>query len=223
MSWQDVADKTKNQNNSGNKTNYVKLEQGVTRLRIRDEEPVSRWVHWIPQANGGKGLSVTCIGKGCPVCREMFEDKKAKRKTKYSSRKQHAINVLTRSFTNPAGVSTTINEPQVLDSGNQVFDGLLVVMKQMGDLRNYDVMITKQGESFGEIKYTVLPTFPPSELTEAEKALPVVDLNTMVAPLTAEQIEMLMQGAMMEAVLGANTENATDNSAQGLQVDFTQS
>jgi hypothetical protein len=45
----------------------------------------------------------------------------------------------------------------------------------------------------------------------------------MVAPLTAEQIEMLMQGAMMEAVLGANTENATDNSAQGLQVDFTQS
>lgn len=209
MSWNDVGSNVKqNNNNEGKKTVYVTLPVGSTKLRIVDEEPESRWTHWIPQANGGKGLSVRCIGKGCPVCTAIKADKAANRKTKYSSTKSHAINVIDRAD----------GEVKVLDKGNSIFNQLLVLMGQMGDLRNYDVTITRTGESFGSISYMVTPVFPPSELTEEEKAKVEAnrfDLKEITKAFTAEQIVQLMSGATLDEVV-KNDEEVVDE-----PVDFT--
>jgi hypothetical protein len=228
MPWNEVGNK--GNNNQSEKTEFVQFPSaGTIKGRILDDEPVSRWKHWIPMANGGKGLSVTCIGKGCPVCAKIAEAKKTKAKSPFGSTKSHMINFLAKSFT-PAGSQTpqAINKVQILDKGNKVFEGLLTVMQQMGDLKNYDVTITQTGEGFGNINYTVLPTFPPVVLSPEEAALPKYDIAEITKPLTAEQIEQLMNGATMEQVIGTN-EETTEQPAQpnqsvqlGGQVNFSQ-
>jgi hypothetical protein len=229
--WNDVLNK--GSNNSGEqKTEFVQFPSaGTVQLRILDDEPISRWKHWMPMANAGKGLSVTCIGKGCPVCAKIAEAKKTKAKTPFGSTKSHMLNVLTRSFT-PQGSQTpqAINKVQILDKGNKVFEGLLTIMQQMGDLKNYDVKIVQTGEGFGNINYTILPTFPPAPLTPEEAALQRYDISEITKPLTAEQITQLMNGATMEQVMGTeeatqpqNDQPQTNPSVQlGGQVSFNQ-
>jgi hypothetical protein len=85
-----------------------------------------------------------------------------------------------------------------------VFEGLLTIMQQMGDLKNYDVTITQTGEGFGNINYTILPTFPPVALTPEEASLPRYDISDISKALTVEQIEKLMAGATMEQILGTD-------------------
>jgi hypothetical protein len=223
MSWQTIREKGGNSSEGGKQT-YVKFPIGTVQGRVMDDEPVSRWTHWIPQANGGKGISVTCIEKGCPICAAIKADKEAKRKSMYTSSKSHAINFYTRSI-KENGVVTPINEMQVLDKGNQIFEGLLAILEQYGDLKSLDVMITRTGKDKNEVKYTVLPVFPPTPLTDAEKALEKIDLNELTKALTAEQIKMYMQGKTTDEIIGnaAEVPKATSaNPTENLSVDFTQ-
>lgn len=208
MAWLDVN----NNGNGGSSTEvkYVKFPVGKTKLRVLDAEPYSRWTHWIKAANAGKGMSVDCIGKGCPVCRAIVEDKKAKREKRYSSSKSHAINVLVKDQ-----LGTAVNEVQILDKGNSIFGMMADIMSESGDLRGYDLTITRRGESLGEISYTVLPVYPPTPLTDSEKALEKVDIKEMRKPLTAEQIEVLMAGGSL-----APKEESSD-SAGDINIDFT--
>jgi hypothetical protein len=225
MSWTDIEAKGKPEGEGGgSKIEYVSFPPNTTtRGRVLDAEPKSRWVHWIPQACKGKGTSVNCIGKGCPVCAEMAADKKAGNKTKYSSSKSHAINFLTRSVAPiGGGASEVVNRVQILDKGNKVFEGLLGCMRQLGDLRNYDVTITRTGKDKGDTKYNVLPTFPPVALTDEEKALTLYNLDEISKDLTADQIKMFMNGATYEEVFKKDdAAPAADSGAAGLAVDFT--
>ncbi len=209
MAWSDVNTNSGSNSNQGQEVKYAKLKEGSNKGRILDEQPFSRWTHWIPQANGGKGCSVDCIGNDCPVCKAIKEDKKANRKTKYSKRKTHAINWLNRDT----------GEVEVLDKGNKVFAGLLVLLQQMGDLRNYDVNIVKTGEGFNT-DYQVLPVFPPVPLTEAEKNLEKYSVEVMKKEFTKEQIEKLMQGALLDSINEDSESSDFDNS--NAQVDFSQ-
>jgi hypothetical protein len=210
MSWNEVKNNTSNGSSSGDKMEFIKVAVGTTvRMRVIDEAPESRWVHRIPQAQGGKGISVTCIGKGCPICADIAAAKKTKAKSKYNSQKKHTLNVIDRET----------NTVKVLDQGNKVFTGLLTVMEQMGDLRNYDVTITKQSENSDPV---VLPKYPPVPLTDAEKALPRYDLKEITKPYSAEQILAFMDGKTKEevaALANGNTPTTSDNS--NMSVDFT--
>lgn len=210
--WNEVGKASKDNSAGGEKIEFVSFpSSGTVRLRILDKEPISRWKHWIQAANAGKGLSVTCIGKGCPVCAKIAEAKKTKAKSPYNSTKSHMLNTLVRGFT-PAGSQAlqAINKIQILDKGNKVFEGLLTIMQQMGDLTNYDVTITQTGEDFNTINYTVLPTFPQVALTPEEVALEKYDIAEITKPLTAEQITQFINGATSEQVYGV-PETAQEN------------
>ncbi len=214
MAWNDVG-QSEGSGGSGNKVNYAKLKTGVNTGRILDDHPESRWTHWIPQANGGRGLSVDCLGTStCPVCAAMAEDKTANRKARYTSRKQHAINWLNRET----------GEVEILEQGQKVFGGLKILLEQMGDLRNYDVKIVRTGETFNNIDYNVLPVFPPTPLTDAEKGMEKYEADVLKKSFTAEQIEQFLAGATMDDVFGegdaANGAGASTDS-NGLTVDFT--
>jgi hypothetical protein len=210
--WNDVGSSNNSNNSGADKIEFVQFpSSGTVRLRVLDDQPVSRWKHWIQAANAGKGLSVTCIGKGCPICAKLAEAKKTKAKTPYNSSRSHMLNTLVRSFT-PAGTQAPqpINKVQILDKGNKPFEGLLTIMQQMGDLKNYDVTITQTGEGFNNITYTVLPTFPQIPLTAEELALPKYDIAEITKPLTVEQITQFMEGATSEQVFGT-TEDGQSN------------
>jgi len=225
MSWEDVKSSAAGNSNStsGGGINYLKLETGANQIRVIGDQPYSRWHHWIPEANGGRGLGVDCLGKECPVCKKMAEDKRNKVKTKYSSRKIHSISVIHRK---PDGSS----ELALLEQGNKIFSGLLVLMEQMGDLKNYDVKIIKTGQTFNEIDYNVLPVFPPAPLTEQEAQIEPYTDEQIKKVFTKEQIVALMGGATLEQVLNPSDETtATPNETSANQppseaadVDFTQ-
>ena len=216
ISWNDI--KSNQSGGSGgsdaNKVNYVKLDVGTNQLRIIGDEPYSRWTHWIPQANDGKGFGVDCIGKDCPICVILASDKKNKIKSKYSSRKTHAINVLTKK-------PGTTPEVAILDAGNKIFNGLLVLMEQMGDLKNYDVKIIKSGTTVTDTDYNVLPTFPPVMLTDTEKAMSQFTLEQIKKIFTKEQIELLISGAKLDVVFGNGIDDILPEATGTAQVDFT--
>jgi hypothetical protein len=206
MAWLDLEKNDRaNSGEGAKKVDYVKLTAGETvKLRILDEQPESRWVHWVQSANKGKGLGIKCPGKGCPMCADMAEKRKTKTPQKYSCTKSHALNVLNRNT----------GKVEILDKGNKIFEQLLNMLKQMGDLRNYDITITttKTGSEATNVNYSVLPTFPPTPLTEAEKAMEKYDLKELTKGFTIEQIGKLLNGATIEEV------TKDDNSP----VDFTQ-
>lgn len=194
MSWLELKNTESANSNrpQGDKPNYIKFPVGTTPIRVIDEEPLSRWTHWIPQANGGKGLSVTCIGKqGCPVCQAMAADKAANIKTRYSARKLHAINVIDKRD----------GKVGIVDQSNKFFESLLTIMEQMGDLRNYDVSVTRKGTGFNDTEYTILPKFPPTPMTSSEMELQKYNLEEIYAPFTASEIVRFMNGATIEEVV----------------------
>ena len=83
MSWDDVnrtAGSTKD-------INYTKFSEGNTVIRIIDDEPYSFWSHWMMKHNKG----VTCLGKDCPICSVIAQQKANKETPTYSSTQRHVI------------------------------------------------------------------------------------------------------------------------------------
>lgn len=203
MAWNDIGNENnKSEGASKFENAFLKLGSGKNRIRVVQGEPFSRWVHWIPQANGGKGLSVNCPGKGCPICKDIAENRKNKTKSKYSARKSHAINVINKKDGEP-------KEIKILDKGNGVFSKLKVLMDNMGDLQTYDVDIIMTGKDFSDIEYNVLPVFPQTELTGEEKDLStnLYDLKEAFPMYSISEVEMFMNGATVEEVFKLREEN----------------
>ena len=55
MSTWDLAMKSENLREGKGETNYVKFVEGNNQMRILDKEPKAVWVHWLANANNGKG------------------------------------------------------------------------------------------------------------------------------------------------------------------------
>ena len=47
--------------NNNNKTEFTKLQNGITELRFLDAEPFVRWAHWIAQAKRSISLKALLI------------------------------------------------------------------------------------------------------------------------------------------------------------------
>ena len=184
MAWNEVAN-TKSESQS--EVEFKTLSEGTHAVRILDDEPLTRWTHWLPSANAGKGCSVTCIGKNCPVCELIKQAKKDKVKTSLSSRKTHAINVLDRED----------GKVKLIDKGNGLFDALIgvreMLMDDVGDITNYDVKIKVTGTGM-DTSYVAIP-MTAKPLTAEEKALELYNKEEIFKIFTAEQIVKLMAGA----------------------------
>lgn len=177
-------------NGNGSEVEFVKIQKGTTKLRVMDKEPVVMWKHWIQNANNGKGMSAICLGKAnCPVCKANAEAEKAGLKKKYSVSQSFAVNALIE--------IDGEKKVQILEKGKTLFKALHVIMSQMGDLKNYEVNITRTGDKMQDITYTAIPQFPPVALTQEEDtkySAMCINLNEYYTPLTATEIETLMNG-----------------------------
>lgn len=228
MSW---ADTETNNNTEKKEIEYLKFEEGVTVLRILDEEPLSRWTHWIKEANGGKGVGIYCTNdKTCPICKVNAQEKKEGLKPSertYRTSMSHSINVLVKTVN-----GKEVNKVMVLEKGNGLFGQLHSQMAMLSasglspDLRLVDLIINKTGTGLNT-KYTVMPNMRKIySLDDSEMKLEKYDLEQLKPALTAEQITDLMGGANFNDVIGTNndTENevASSDTNADIDIDFTQ-
>lgn len=200
MGWNDLLN-TQTQQGNKEEVKYTKLNVGITKLRILDDEPYTRYTHWIQSANAGKGSGVDCIGRDCPVCAEIRKAKSQGAKSKYSNTRSNAINVY----------NYNTGEVEILDKGMKIFQAIATIASQMGDPKNYDINITRTGEGFGNITYNVLPVFPPTEMSDEVKAKAEnkYNIREIRKPLNMTQVQMLIDGKSIADV--TKTEDTQDN------------
>ena len=206
ISWKEV---TEQNNGTGDKKelNYVKLSVGHNPMRILDDEPISFWSHWIQAANGGKGMSLMCIGKDCPGCDSIKYDKINKIQTKNKTSRKHAINVWNRKT----------KRVEILEKGKTIFESLAIYLDSMGDLKDYDIDIVQTGEGFGNVKYTVMPIMKSESLPDEAKD--VYDLSEIYKPMSKEMMILIMNGKTIDE---ARKELGLDDDVVDInEVDFT--
>lgn len=238
--WADVTNEN-NQDKSASEVKYVKLPEGRVKMRVLDDEPKSRWRHFINGngCNNGKGIGVNCIGKGCPVCAENKKAKAATGKNKYNTSMSHLINVLVIEIQEVGKPAKQVNEVMLLDKGNTIFSSMADLISQGCNLKERSIIITKKGKKFNEITYTVNPTLNEESLTpeqieiakdtydlfEVDKNLSIEDLNTLLAGGTLSPTNVTVQdnpNAGTHEPLQNGFQNKSNESNESISVDFTE-
>lgn len=217
--WDDIAN---DKSSDGNKDSmdYTKFPEGSTIIRVLDKEPYTRWTHWVQQANGGKGLGVTCIGKGCPICELISIAKANKEKPKYTSRKVHSMRIINR----------TTEKVEINEQGKTFYENLKNIMDEVGDVRAYDIKVIRKGTGINDTSYTLLPmkatgsfdmvndkyVFKDFATEDKEKFDDTFSFTDLYNPPTQEQVLAILEGKPLNEIF--TSENKTD---EDIEVDFT--
>lgn len=190
---------------------FIKLEEGITQVRIIGG-PVRRWSHWINSLN----RSYTCGGKDCPVCEINKAEREISGKNKHGNQKRYIVKAIDRED----GVL------KVLEGSQALFDNLLMMQSEVGNLDTYDVKINRKGKkmdtTWGVIPQQVTP------LTEEELAMieeSPIDMDYFLEAPTKEQWLDLLDGKDPSEVFGKSEEDDEENEEvdeeEDVDVDFT--
>jgi hypothetical protein len=184
MSWE--LDDKKQQ---GEKVDFVKLPEGITRVRIVDDAPYGRWTHWMPQFK----RSVNCPGQGCPIDKIRAEQKAAGETPSYGIAKRFAIHVINRET----------GKLEILEQGKTFFEQLRDLNADEGDLRDYDIKIRRRGSGL-DTSYRI-DVSERAPLSDADKKLldNKISFPDFFKPHSIEQINRLLAGETWEAVMSS--------------------
>ena len=182
MSWDDV-EKQAGGESSTEKIPYTRFEKGATIIRILDNEPHSFWSHWLQQQK----TSITCPGKGCPICNVIAQMRANKQQPPYTSTQRHALRVW----------NYKTNQMEVLIQGKKFFSDLLALHREVGDITTYDIKVIRNGEGT-DTTYMILPQTP-AEFTVTE-GIEDVDLAELLHAPTNEEIIKLMEGKSWDEI-----------------------
>lgn len=190
------------------KQEFTKLPEGVTKIRVIDDVPNVRWTHWMPASTlkgvTGKGRSVNCPGKGCPICEIRKIQKANKQDYTYGMSRRIAMQVINRNT----------GKLEIMEQGVTFFEDLKEVMAILKEdnlqLKDADISIRRRG----------LDTSTTYRLDVAEKYDLTDDDNKMVdakialeeyfIPTTIEQITRLLNGEEWEKVMFAEKAEEED-------------
>lgn len=172
MSWADVA-----KSNNDNKIEYTKFNEGSTVIRILDDEPYSFWQHWLPEQRS----AVTCIGKDCPICNVIAQDRANKITPRFGNTQRHAMRVWNYST----------NSMEIMIQGRKFMNQLLTLNKEIGDLKTYDVKVIRTGQG-KDTAYSILPSNP-SDFEHADECYTVI-MEEQFRPPTRDDMLALMDG-----------------------------
>lgn len=182
MGWSDVDRK-------GGGGRYLSLEDGETRrVRILDEEPHTILLHKISQVVDDEDVFITV--PATPKADDDYVNQKTKR---YPALPQHNLRVL---VFDDNGDPESI---QVLAGGVQIFRPLKQFHQRYGDVRQFDVEISRDGEGL-KTKYsvTMVPDSYEVDLDEWLEELESDDAlqwETLFPPITAEEQEKMIDEA----------------------------
>lgn len=200
MGWSEVRNDSNDiGEDSGNQIDFISFPEGASVIRIVDDEPISRWKHWLPQHN----RSVICPGKGCPICNIIKNAKQNKETPKYNSSKRYHIHVIDRRD----------GQLKIMEQSRTFFGMLLALKDNVGDLTEYDVKVIRTGTG-KKTQYNVIP-MQKQPLSEDEKALASnrVDLDEFFTAPTNEQLVEILNGKTFDEVF--KSEDVED-----VEVDF---
>ena len=190
--WEEVL-KDPSQN-STSKTEFTKLQNGITELRFLDGEPFVRWAHWIAQAK----RNVSCIGAECPVCDAIKASRQAGIKPQFTSNRKFAMHVL----------NLNTGNVEVLEQGQVFFTQLHALHEEIGDIRNYNIKVKTQNAGSTDVTYTLLPC-QVTELNEEQKELckELKPFEEVFKKPTKDQVIQLMSGKSPEEVFKKASED----------------
>lgn len=193
MGWEDIQ----GSGSEGSKRQFLSFPEGITNIRIIDDAPHSRWAHWMPAAR----RSVTCTGKGCPICEVIRAAKANKVTPPYNSSKKHSMNVINR----------TTGAVEIIEQGSDFFQELLDIREEHGDLKAFDIKVKRKGVD-QNTSYR-LDVLEEKALTDAEKTLIEenrTNLKEFFAAPTNEQIVQLMNGVDAKTVFSTSNEETEE-------------
>lgn len=210
MAWNDI-NVGSNDGNKKSDVEYMKLQAGTpVKFRILDAEPFSRWTHWLPK----QSRSITCGGGDCPICAVIKAQKANGETPQYSSTKKHILHVW----------NYATGKVEFFEAGNTVFAQLGAYHKMLGDIRNVEFTVVKNG-SGKQTSYTFMPGVQAPATqdiinTYNEKK---VDFVARYNPPKVDDVKKLMAGMSFDEVFSKdNKEETTVTTEQDNDtVDFT--
>lgn len=186
------------------KIDFTKFPVGITRIRVIDDAPSVRWVHWMPKHS----RSINCPGKGCPIC-EIRKQQKANKETyTYQMGRRFAINIINRET----------NRHEIMEQGLTFFEDLRDLMTDLAEsnksLKDADIKVRRRGEGKDDTSYR-LDIDSESPLSEADQEIlqNKIDLLEYFKPHTNEQILRVISGEAWEDVMKSNQDDTTADSS----------
>lgn len=185
MSW--------NFSTNNGKAEFTKFPVGITRIRIIDEAPHIRWVHWMPVHK----RTVNCPGKDCPICEIRRQQRTNKEPYTYGVSRRFTMNI----FNYETG------KIEIMEQGITFFEDLRDLKDDLEEenktLQDAIIKVRRRGTGKDDTSYRL------DIDGQAEEDLPteeITDLIEYFKPHTNEQILRLVNGETWEEVFPINVE-----------------
>lgn len=178
---------------SGVKQEYTTFPVGITRIRVIDEVPVKKFIHWIQDQK----RAVTCPGRGCPICEIRRRQKANKEPQTYNMAKRLGMQVINRETGNR----------EIMEQGITFYKDLEAVMEDLADdeqeLIDADLRVKRRGTGKDDTVYRI-DVDKVEPLSESDKALIAekVDLEEFFKPHPPEMIQRIIDGEQYDEIIG---------------------
>lgn len=177
----------------GDKVEFTKFPEGITRLRVVDEAPYVRWTHFLRQFK----RSVNCPGKGCPICDIRRKQKANGQPYTYAMARRFTMNVINRET----------GKVEIMEQGMNFMEDLKLIREDLvaegKSLLDADIKVRRTGTTKDNTRYRVdMDTVTP--LTEEEENMVIkskVDFTDYFKPHTVEQITRIVNGEPWDEVM----------------------
>ena len=178
---------------SGVKQEYTTFPVGITRIRVIDEIPVKKFIHWIQDQK----RAVTCPGRGCPICEISRRQKANKEPQTYNMAKRLGMQVINRET----------GSREIMEQGITFYKDLEAVMEDLADdeqeLIDADLRVKRRGTGKDDTVYRI-DVDKVEPLSESDKALIAekVDLEEFFKPHPPEMIQRIIDGEQYDEIIG---------------------
>jgi hypothetical protein len=187
----------------GDKVEFTKLPEGLTRLRFVDEAPYQRWTHFLR----AQKRSVNCPGRGCPICELRKQAKVNGLQPKYDMGKRFVMHVINRET----------KRLEMLEMGKTFIQDLKDLMTDLTEenqtLMNADIKVRRRGMGKDDTSYR-LDIGDKTPMTEEDQKLlsQKVNFEQYFAPHDPEKILRVLNGEEWNEVF---KREETPTTAQG--------
>lgn len=175
------------------KQEFTTFPQGVTRIRVIDEVPVKKFIHWI----NDQKRAVTCPGRGCPICEIRRRQKANKEPQTYNMAKRLGMQIINRETGNR----------EIMEQGITFYKDLEDVMEDLMDdgydLIDADLRVKRRGTGKDDTTYRI-DRDEVTPLSESDKKLidEKIDLEEFFKPHPPEMIQRIINGEKFDDIVG---------------------
>ena len=174
----------------GKKAEFTKFPTGITKIRILDNAPNIRWVHWMPQFN----RSINCPGnKVCPICEIRQQQKANNENYSYNMSRRFAMNIY----------NFETKKVEIMEQGVNFFEDLRDLKGDLEDegkeLQNAVVKVRRRGTGKDDTSYRLdIEEYNPVNLEELKEE--IIDLDEFLKPNEPNDILRLVNGESWDEV-----------------------